>query len=163
MGSIWRLNPEVKKEAWEYASHGTVIDDVFGAASDDGFTKTRWPSRMSTANFVGYFTPPGVLGMQPRGPVLDDLRHRYELAPRRFTHYHPFWGHLLAMEPHAPGVPTVPVLAPPTTPGVTTPAPPPVAVAAAVPEPASIILLAAAALAVAAGLVVGRGHDDRTR
>lgn len=138
MGSEWRLNPEVKLEAWAYTHTGGIAADPFWHRLE--VRRALDPARFdhNHPNIAGFFTPPPVLGMLPHGPVLDDLRHRFEINPDRFTHYHPFWGDLFAHEPHVSGHPAPgPVPGQGTPPPVVSPGP------GAIPEPSSIVSLCA--------------------
>jgi hypothetical protein len=145
MGQIdstaFRLDPEVKREAWYYAHTGGLVDDPEWNSLSRLYRHDPAKFAADHPNIVGYFSPPTLLGMQPHGPILDDLRHRYEVDPARFTRYHNFWGEIFSLEPlsspQPPGVP--PVLTPPvTTPGGTLPPP---AGQGAVPEPSSCVLM----------------------
>lgn len=140
MGNIFRLSPEVKKEAWFYAHTGGVVNDPFWHSLE--VRRDLDPERFDRnhRDIAGYFTPPTILGMQPHGPVLDDLRHRFEINPQRFSHYHKFWGEIFALEPAVP----------PCNPGPTSCVQPPPCVPSgvSVPEPSSLILAGIAVIVV---------------
>jgi hypothetical protein len=129
--TAFRHDPEVRKEALYYARTGGLYPDHFWHSLEA--RRDLNPARFDRnhPNIAGYFTPPTTLGSQPHGPILDDLRHRYEINPARFTHYHEFWGPIMAMEPR--GVTTPPIVLPPPSGGPTP---------GAVPEPSSLSLVA---------------------
>jgi hypothetical protein len=138
------LNPEIKREAWEYAHRGDVVHDPYWDRLGRLYRAGPVEFAAGHPNVVGYFTPPTLLGMQPQGPVLDDLRHRYELDPARFTRYHNFWGMIFSLEPMSvppQQPPVVPPVNPTPTPTTGGTLPPPAAGQGAVPEPSSMILM----------------------
>jgi hypothetical protein len=124
MGSIWR-EPEVHKSVLSYINTGHIPDDAFWATVEHRRELDPVRFDLHHPNVAGFLRPPDVIGQLPHGPLIDDLRRRFEVAPHRFTSFHPFWGRLFAHEPH-PGVPVVPPVIPPVH---------------GVPEPASIVPL----------------------
>lgn len=71
----------------------------------------------------------------PSTPFWHYLEHRWQLAPKRFGHWHPLIGRWIA-EDYA-----VRHEVPPTEPQTITP-PPPIPSTGAVPEPGSLVMLA---------------------
>jgi hypothetical protein len=146
MGSInlnWRLNPEVKREAWFYSHTGGVVDDPFWHHLEHQRELEPAAFDAHHRNIAGYFTKPDVVGQQPHGPVLDDLRHRFEVNPERFSKFHKFWGEIFAREPQV--VPSVPGV-----PSTCTPPPCPPVEQHAVPEPSGVALMLPIAVAILA-------------
>lgn len=134
MGSIWR-DPEIHRAALSYVHTGHVPGDAFWRSLSD--RRNLNPARFDDnhPNIAGFFAPPAVLGRLPNIPMVRDFRHRFEIAPIRFEHYHRFWGRLIRNEPTitvlppvVPGVPNVPILPPPVH-------------GQGVPEPSSVVLL----------------------
>src|SRR4051812_14962072 len=100
MSSIWRLNPEIKREAWVYGRTGGVAHDRYWQTlevryrDDPAAVTARHPLE------VGFLVPPAVIGLLPHNRVLDDMRRRHDRNPKQFEHWHNFWGHLFDHEPH---------------------------------------------------------------
>jgi hypothetical protein len=160
----FRTNPAIRRQALFYARTGDVLRGPIWRALTE--RRERNPERFDRLHpeIAGYFTRPAVLGMQPQGRILNDLRRRYEIDPDRFTYYHPFWGRIFDFEPSlSPPLPpaVIPPVCPPVHPGGYT-SPPPTH-PTAVPEADSLVLFAIAVFAIFVAFFAARAFFWRVR